>query len=439
MGCIIGAAGRDKILQKVENERYLLKHRCQQSKIVSFDSKVLAGSALKTKKSFFFDGRIHNFQELDKTAQTQDQALENFFKKRLKNKTTLAAIKELVSKANGAFALAFEHQDKLFAFNDFLGQKTLWYGQQDEMQAFASEPYALIEFDISLPQPLPPGQVLVCDKKRIQTKKTFDLTDFKKTVPKKTTFKQFKKSFLESIALRSQGLKKAGVFFSGGVDSSVIVAALKEQVPNVELITVGLKGSADIEKSQEVAEELGLKLHLRVLKKEEVPDYALKTLKALTFFDILQLQIGLPEFVAAETAQKKNLPVVFAGQGSDELFAGYSDFKQVLKEKGVKGVKEATWQKLENCWQRNFIRDDLMAMQHGIELRLPFLDQNFLRQALALHTKHKITGHEDALRKHAVRQLALELNVPKTAAERPKKALQYGTGLAKEIKKLVYG
>ena len=368
-----------------------------------------------------------------------EKELENLIREQLETGNPETLAKALINEA-GFFALAFQHKNKIYALRDFFGVKPLWYGGQKKIKVIASEPKVLKEeFDLAFPAPLKPGHLLILDENGFQEKEVYTLLNFVKRMPRRAEKEKLKERFLKGVGVMSQGSQKAAVLFSGGVDSTLVAAALKHLGKEVTLITVGLEGSHDLQESRNVARELGLKLKLRPIEKKEVEPYALKTTRLLGFYDSLQVPIGLPELVALEEAKRLGFKSVFVGQGSDEIFAGYSSFKKVYKEKGADGVQEETWFALTNSWQRNFYRDEILAASQGIELKLPFLYRPFVRQAMALHPSEKIKSADDEVRKHAVRELAMELGVPKELAMRRKKAIQYGSGVAKELKKLFKG
>ena len=141
-------------------------------------------------------------------------------------------------------------------------------------------------------------------------------------------------------------------------------------------------------------------------------------------------------YLAAEAARQANCKVVFSGQGSDEVFAGYSAYKDILAKSGFPAVEEEIWATLSNLWNRNLYRDDALTARHSLELRVPFLDTEFLRQAMAFPASEKIADSTDSIRKHPVRALAREFGLPEYVWKRPKKALQYGSGLGKEVGRL---
>ena len=80
---------------------------------------------------------------------------------------------------------------------------------------------------------------------------------------------------------------------------------------------------------------------------------------------------------------------------------------------------------------------DKLASLFGVEYACPFLFDDFVDFALKIPLKFKITGENDNVRKHILRDIALELGVSFSAALRPKKAFQYSSGVDKAIRRLI--
>ena len=403
--------------------------------LLSITGKGTQPFASQSKKfSLAHNGEIYNYRELSsKKVQSDSEAIVHFLEG---YSSVEKGISDFMEIAIGKYAIAIQSGNTLYAFRDVLGIKPIWFGSNNGYLAFASEPGALKKINMQFPQPLLPGHLLKITEKGIETKKIYDLKDFRKTVPKDFSEQRLEQAFRQSIEFRTDGLKKAGIFFSGGVDSTLIAMAVAEQVKNTVCFTAGMEGSEDIKFSEKIGQEAGLSLIVRVTEKDEIPAYALKTMKSLNYFDTMQLGIGIPEYVAAEEAAKQNFKVVFSGQGSDEIFAGYSNYKNMLLKQTHKDVEESIWTSLDNMWNRNLMRDDAVTAAHSLEMRLPFLDLNFLREAMAIPASMKILSKDDQLRKHPIRNLAKKFNVPESAIQRPKKAMQYGSGIAKEVEKL---
>lgn len=387
-------------------------------------------------KGFFLchNGQIYNYLELNNSLKRHS------FQSNSDSETIVHFLEEhdfdykkFMQKASGSYAVALSFKDSIVAFRDFVGVRQLWYGFNEGFFAFASEPMALKAIGIAFPLPLEPGFLLEFSKKGLVKKKVFSFEDFAKTIPKKHSFERLFSSFNESISFRCRNLSRAGILFSGGIDSSVIAKAVSMHVKNTNLFACGVEGSHDIKTAEMAAKELGLKLFVNEVKRDEVPLMALQACRSLGFFDKMQLSIALPLFGACEEAKKRGERVVFSGQGSDELFCGYSYYASELERNGFSGVQKRIFRSVSSMWATDLFRDDAVSMANSLELRLPFLDNEFLQQALAFSAKEKIFSPTDALRKHPVRKIGKTLGLPEEIVQRKKKAAQYGSGFAKEL------
>jgi asparagine synthase (glutamine-hydrolysing) len=86
--------------------------------------------------------------------------------------------------------------------------------------------------------------------------------------------------------------------------------------------------------------------------------------------------------------------------------------------------------------ETNFERDFKICNFHNVELRLPFANFQIARFAVNLPVTLKLVLPDDGLRKLVLRRVAENLGLPKFIVERPKKAIQYATGVNKVLKKL---
>ena len=63
--------------------------------------------------------------------------------------------------------------------------------------------------------------------------------------------------------------------------------------------------------------------------------------------------------------------------------------------------------------------------------------RSFLQEAMVIPASEKILSATDSLRKRPVRALAKNLGLPDSIVSRPKKAMQYGSGVQKIVTKLL--
>jgi asparagine synthase (glutamine-hydrolysing) len=82
-------------------------------------------------------------------------------------------------------------------------------------------------------------------------------------------------------------------------------------------------------------------------------------------------------------------------------------------------------------YKSNLERDFKICNFHGLELRLPFVTNELVRFALSLPVELKLQPTNNTLRKLVLRNVGRNLGLPKSVVDRPKKAIQYATGVNK--------
>jgi len=84
----------------------------------------------------------------------------------------------------------------------------------------------------------------------------------------------------------------------------------------------------------------------------------------------------------------------------------------------------------------NLERDLKITGFHDVELRLPFASFELAEFALSLPIECKIEQRPDTLRKLVLRKAALNAGMPASVVDKPKKAVQYSTGINDAIKRV---
>jgi asparagine synthase (glutamine-hydrolysing) len=152
--------------------------------------------------------------------------------------------------------------------------------------------------------------------------------------------------------------------------------------------------------------------------------------------DPIKASVGLPFYWAAEKASEANFKVMLAGQGADELFGGYQRYvKEYCKDGGEK-VRKTMFNDVVNIHESNVERDLKITSYFDVELRLPFGSFDLVEFALGLPLECKMERKEDTLRKLVLRKVALNVGMPVSMVDRPKKAVQYSTGINDAIKRV---
>jgi len=210
------------------------------------------------------------------------------------------------------------------------------------------------------------------------------------------------------------------VAFSGGVDSA-LVAALAHR----PCVTVGLEGSHDLLHAGRVAEERGLDHTTVVITPSEIAEALCAVLPVVPQKSPVDVSIATTLWFVARYAREEGYERILAGQGADELFGGYARYRE---GGNLAALFEKDFQSLAVQGER----DQAVAGLFGTYFSEPYLDLRVVRAAQALAPEEKV---KNGVGKYPLREVAC-LHLPKETAMHSKKAMQYGSGIWKEIQRL---
>lgn len=263
------------------------------------------------------------------------------------------------------------------------------------------------------------------------------------------------------------------LLFSGGVDSTLLAALLHKALPekeSIELCSICFAGGASPDRLGALDAYTELKsiypdrdwkfiaINSTYDELKEVKDrildllYPSDTMMDFNIGGALWLAargqgslIDVPVEgesnikILAENYQSKSR-VVFLGHGADELFGGYGRHRTKYKNGGWPSLAEELRLDVRRLWKRNFGRDDRIISDHGKESRTPFVDERVIEFALNEDLPNLVNldlpigvGDKIILRR-CLRSLGLV-----RASERHKRALQFGSRLAKAANKDAFG
>jgi len=224
-------------------------------------------------------------------------------------------------------------------------------------------------------------------------------------------------AILTAVQLRSdEGITA----LSGGVDST-LVARLAQR----ECVAVGLEGSHDLRQARHAADTLGLTCTVVTITPDEIADALPAIIRTIPKKDPLNTGIALAQYFIARYAGEQGYRRILTGQGADEIFGGYSRY---LETTTLGADLERDFAGLE----QQAARDQAVAALHGTYLSMPYLDCRVVRAARAIPADEKVVGGH---RKVPLRKIA-ERHIPAEFAWYEKKAMQYGSGVWKELQRL---
>ena len=139
-------------------------------------------------------------------------------------------------------------------------------------------------------------------------------------------------------------------------------------------------------------------------------------------------------FAHSTSLYESQTQIILSGLGADELFGGYSRYKN--GDISVHMSKD-----LDRVWMRNFGRDDRACCDNGIELRYQYFDHDLIEFLSSIKDMSVVS---DFTLKRGVGEKKLLRNVAKSLGFDicymfEKRAIQFGTKLAKETNAKVYG
>jgi asparagine synthase (glutamine-hydrolysing) len=276
--------------------------------------------------------------------------------------------RDLPARLNGMFAFAIldRRQRRLFIARDRFGEKPLYYTSKPGFFAFASELPALAHypgFTIRLrhravqkflaygflPAPhtlwedaykLPGGSHLTyeLDTGEIRTARywQFSLEPDESLMhrPEATLVEQLRTLLFQAVRRRLISDVPLGVFLSGGVDSSAVLAGATtgRQEPPVRTFTIGFdelsfdeSGYAETVARMFATDHAVERVNFTAAR-EVIPDLLTRIAEPIGDPSIL------PTFLLSRFA-RQSVTVALSGDGGDELFAGYDPFRALTPAK----------------------------------------------------------------------------------------------------------
>ena len=227
--------------------------------------------------------------------------------------------------------------------------------------------------------------------------------------------------------------KKIGVAFSGGVDSTLLAKLVKDMGYDVHLLTIGFQDSHDINFAKEVNQLLNFPHSISEIDPEKFKEVSQKINQIIKSDNLSWNENSIAFHYVAELAQKNELKIVATANGIDELFCGYNSYREAI-EKGEDEVTKMMDEKLKNEGEM-MVAINKVTAEFDVRMVQPFLSPSFVDYSKKIPVTEKIHGPDDMQRKHPIRELAMDYGVPEVAAQKQKKALQYGSQIHKSLLK----
>ena len=314
--------------------------------------------------SLAFNGEIYNYVEL----REELQAAGYTFNTEGDSETIVVGFhhwgQEVVEHLRGMFAFGIwdSQKEELFLARDQFGIKPMYYATSAAGTVFASEKKCILSMADALEisteldvralahytdlQYVPEPESLHKAIRRVESgcsatvKPGGELKQerwFEPRFPERKVaagdedkvFQKIAEALEDSVAKHMRADVTVGSFLSGGIDSTAIATLAKRHNPDLLTFTTGFEreGYSEVDVAAESAAAIGAEHIVKVVSPEE---YAAAVPKIIWYLDdpVADPSLVPLYFVAAEA--RKHVKVVLSGEGADELFGGYTIYKEPL-------------------------------------------------------------------------------------------------------------
>jgi asparagine synthase (glutamine-hydrolysing) len=278
-------------------------------------------------------------------------------------------------------------------------------------------------------------------------------------VDKREYVEELDRLFKQAVKRQLVSDVELGAYLSGGMDSGSITAIAAQELPDLKSFTVGfdLSSASGLElafdervKAEAMSARFKTEHYEMVLKAGDME----RCLPALAWH-LEEPRVGqsYPNFYAAKLASKF-VKVVLSGSGGDELFGGYPwryyrgataqsfeeyvdqyylYWQRLVSNSQLRQLFAPIWKDVEHVWTRDVFRDvfanhdnelsrpedyinhslyfeaktflhglfvveDKLSMAHGLESRVPFMDNDLVDFAMTCPVNLKLNNLANAIR-----------------------------------------
>jgi asparagine synthase (glutamine-hydrolysing) len=233
-----------------------------------------------------------------------------------------------------------------------------------------------------------------------------------------------------SVASCVKGERLVAVAYSGGLDSSVLVACAKRH-SEVLACSAFAEGSVDSTRASRGAGLQGVQFLRTVITREKAEEMA-EGVDLSVAPSLMDRSLWCIYSAASRCARDNGAKVILLGQLADELFGGYAKYQRALEAQG-EGAAEEMMSRDVSAYPRKGLRRDVDACASWVEPRFPFMAREVMDFGLALPVGFKL---REGVRKAVLRRAAEMLGVPGELAGAGKKAAQYSSGVQKALRRL---
>ncbi|MGA7617179.1 MAG: asparagine synthase B [Thermoanaerobaculia bacterium] len=338
---------------------------------------------------------------------------------------------DLVSHLNGIFAFVlYDRESRRYLIGrDPVGVVPLYYARAASGALYvASEVKSLTGLDAFVEE-FPPGSLLDGATGVITAREPREWREYGNIEGGKVGIHDIRRGLTSAVERQLMSDVEWGVLLSGGVDSSIIAKtaarAIRKIDPDARLrsFAIGLDESPDLEAARCVAEAIGSEHRQFTFSVEEGLDALSDVIYHIESYDVTTVRASVPMYLLARRIRSAGVRMVLSGEGSDEIFGGYLYFHRAPD---ARAFHEETVRKLELLHTYDCQRANKSMAAWGVEVRVPFLDREFIDLAMSMDPEKKM-ARDGKIEKHVLRS-AFEGDLPPEILWRQKEQFSDGVG-----------
>lgn len=360
------------------------------------------------------NGEIYNYKELVETnnfhmsSGSDCEVILHMYKK--------YGIRDTLDRLDGVFAFVLKDGDNFYAARDYYGVRPLFYGKdENDTYYFASEIKALSFLERV--EWFPSGQYW-----------NGDFINYKIIYDKPFHFfneDTCRELLTKAVNKRLSGERPIGFLLSGGLDSSIVCKLGKDFLKkDITTFSIGYVGnSRDLTYSDIFVKENRTKHHVVRYNFEEALNILPEVIRMIESYDITTIRASVPHYLIGKYIKENtDIKIVLSGEGADEIFGGYLYFHNAPT---INDFKNETMRLLDDIYMFDALRSDRCMASHGLEVRVPFLDKDFVRFVMRTDTNQKVV--QNGYEKYYLRK-TFENDLPKEIAWRRKDGFSDSNG-----------
>ena len=264
----------------------------------------------------------------------------------------------MVTKFNGMFSFALwdKKNEQFFLCRDRLGIKPLYYSEYHESIIFSSSIKAINQYYLNKTslnkddfvdflrfgtvhspntflneiKSLERASYLIASSEETKIIEYWNFFNNSSLINKEEPQKKIKKLLLDSVDKRMMSDVPFGIFLSGGIDSSILVAAAsKVSTKNINTFSIVFKEKSFDERKY--SRMIASKYKTNHFELELNPEDILHQIEEPFQFMDHPTVDGINTYFISKAVKNKGYKMAISGAGADELFSGYPVFKNSIE------------------------------------------------------------------------------------------------------------